>query len=62
MTSPSEWIKSQLEGSGLRGKVIYNEDEDSHQIEAGGMAIGLYPLWQDYEGKRIKIKIERLEP
>jgi hypothetical protein len=46
---------------GLVGIVVYNETEDSFQLEQKYVDVGLCePLWQDFEGKKVKITIEVL--
>ena len=43
---------------GIVGTVEYNKDEDSYQLNIGNMDVGLYPIWEKFEGKRIRIKVE----
>jgi hypothetical protein len=42
---------------GITGKVIYNDIEDSHQLDIKTMDVGLYPIWEKFVGKKINIKI-----
>lgn len=46
--------------NGIEGKVTYNQDEDSYQLTQRFMDIGLYPIWANFEGQRIRIKVEIL--
>jgi len=55
-----EDIKQLLLEGKLLGTVIYNEIEESHVLRMGVLDIGLYPLWEQFEGKKIRIKIEIL--
>lgn len=48
----------ELFAKGITGKVFYNEDEDSYQLNIGFIDVGLEPIWADFEGERIKITVE----
>jgi hypothetical protein len=50
-------IKEMFE-KGITGKVKYNEIEDSYQLDLGALDVGLYPIWEDFEGQRVKITVE----
>ena len=50
-------IKEMFE-KGIIGKVKYNEIEDSYQLDIGALDVGLYPIWEDFEGETVKIKVE----
>lgn len=56
---PAEWIKKELEGEGLHGKVIYDKDNDAYELDIGALNVGLEsPLWEDYDGDEIAITIK----
>ena len=56
-----KWIKEMLEGEGLTGTVMYNECSDSYEISLKQFDVGLYPIWERYLGKHVRIKIEVLK-
>ena len=61
MTTFDDWLNTQL-GTGLVGTVIYDENEDSYQLSTASMGIGLCePLWERYQGKKVRIRIEVLD-
>jgi len=45
---------------GMMGRVIYDDVEDSYQLEQRYMNIGLFPIWEEFEGKKVKITIQVL--
>ena len=58
-----EWLREKLSSEkGLFGRIVYQEDEDSYVLDTGGLFVGIgNPLWENFEDKKISVKIEVLE-
>lgn len=50
-------IKQMFE-QGITGTVRYNDVEDSYVLDLGSIDVGLYPVWSEFEGKKVTIKVE----
>jgi hypothetical protein len=51
-------IKEAFE-KGITGVIVYDETEDSYQLDIGKINLGLQNSshWQDYEGMKVKVTI-----
>lgn len=48
--------------NGKKGKVVYDENEDSYKLVYGGLCYDLcQALWDSYEGKTILIQIKEIK-
>lgn len=52
----------QLWAKGMKGKVVYDSDEDSYKLQQTFMGFDLcQALWQDFENKQVIITIKEVK-